>query len=71
MTEYVDLRWHGPAARMEAVLAELPAAAVQVGPRGLDGTAYVLRRERAAIPLPKGLKGTGEELSAAILGVIA
>ncbi|WP_338663860.1 hypothetical protein VQH23_01575 [Pararoseomonas sp. SCSIO 73927] len=75
MTEYVDLRWHGPAERMEAALAGLPPAAVQVGPRELDGIAYVLRRDCAALHLPDGLPNglarTGDELSAAILGVIA
>ncbi|MCR0981830.1 hypothetical protein [Roseomonas populi] len=71
MTDYLDLRWHGPARRMNAALAALPPAAVQAGPRVLDGIAYVLRRESEARPLPDGLEVTGAELSAAIVGVIA
>ncbi|HEY8609675.1 MAG TPA: hypothetical protein VIL69_00100 [Roseomonas sp.] len=71
MSDYVDMRWHGPEDTMEQALLSLPSPAVQVGPRTLDGIAYVLRREHEPKPLPGGLDATGAELSVAILGMIA
>ncbi|MBP0491834.1 hypothetical protein [Roseomonas indoligenes] len=71
MTDYADLRWHGPEDAVAGALAGLPDPMVQVGPIALDGTAYVLRREARPRSVPEGLQRTGIQLSTAILGVIA
>ncbi len=71
MTTYHDHRWHGPADAMTAALDSLPPPLVQVGPRVLDGTAYLLRRDAGPVPVPDGLAPTGSELSVSLLGIVA
>jgi len=71
MSDYADMRWHGPREVLEQALLSLPQPGAQVGPRVLDGIAYVLRRAHEPTAMPDGLEATGIELSTAILGVIA
>lgn len=69
-TAYLDHRWHGPPALVQAALADRPNV---LGPVTLDGIAYAAVREAvdpllpAASP-PEGLSATGPELSVALLG---
>lgn len=64
----IDHRWHGSP---EAVAAAAMGQPNIIGPRTLDGIAYVCVRADTALPLPAGLSETGQELSALVLGVWA
>ncbi|HWL80114.1 MAG TPA: hypothetical protein VNR89_04115 [Roseomonas sp.] len=68
MPEPFDNLWNGP---LETVAAAIEGQPNVLGPRDLDGVAYVNVRTDAALPIPAGLKRTGPELSAVILGVWA
>jgi hypothetical protein len=64
----IDHRWHGSP---EAVAAALPGQPNIIGPRTLDGIAYICVRADEPLAIPAGLSETGLELSALVLGVWA
>jgi hypothetical protein len=64
-TAYIDHRWHGPPAAIAAATLGRPDL---LGPRMLDGVAYVALRSTAPLPLPPSLARTGPQLSVALLG---
>jgi hypothetical protein len=64
----IDHHWHGSP---EAVAAAVLGRPNIIGPRTLDGIAYVCVRADTAVPMPAGLSETGLELSALVLGIWA
>jgi hypothetical protein len=64
----IDHHWHGSPEAVAAAVLGLPDI---IGPRTLDGIAYVCVRADAALGMPAGLSETGLELSSLVLGVWA
>ena len=79
MTDYL---WHGDAAAIAALTTtteidpdtqksvSIPKQGISIiGPRILDGIAYVNVRTDLSLSIPEGVEITGTELSAAVIGV--
>jgi hypothetical protein len=64
----IDHHWHGSPDAIAVAIADRPNV---IGPRLLDGIAYVCVRADVPLDTPPGLLETELELSALVLGVWA
>jgi hypothetical protein len=79
MTEWIEHRWYGPAAAVEAARAALPADTAIIGAlippigmalRVLDGEAAISFAARERMTVPAGLKDDKPELLTVLHGVL-
>jgi hypothetical protein len=79
VTQWIEHRWYGPAATVDAARAALPADTAVIGAlipplgvslRVLDGEAAISFLAREAVSLPAGLKDDKPQLLTALHGVL-